>query len=188
MKAKSSLPIRLQQHSLLFLTESSSCSGFFAPHFTWKVYEWRVFCGSYFSVLGLNTEICRVNLCIQSKCRKKRTRKNYIFRVFSCILALWCLENVFRSLHSISPDIRCVDWKKNLTKFNLNIWPTFSFSRNYLWESGNKWVQKSSSSYISCQCFDLLNPFLVRVSILYPRFSGVFRWYKMDVSSIFFQF
>ena len=62
--------------------------------------------------------------------------------------------------------------KKNLTKFNLNVWPTFSFTINYLWESGNKWVQKSSSSYISCQCFDLLNPFLVRVSILYPRFSG----------------
>ena len=49
----------------------------------WKVSKYRVFCGSYFSVFGLNTVIYSVNLRIQSGYWKIRTRKNSIFRHFS---------------------------------------------------------------------------------------------------------
>ena len=41
------------------------------------------FSGPCFPVLGLNTEIYRVNLCIQSEYRKIRTSKNSVFGHFS---------------------------------------------------------------------------------------------------------
>ena len=49
----------------------------------WKVSKYGVFSGPYFPVFGLNTEIYSVNLRIQSKYRKLRTRKNSIFGHFS---------------------------------------------------------------------------------------------------------
>ena len=42
-----------------------------------------VFSGPYFPVFGLNTEIYRVNLRIQSEYRKIRIRKNSVFGHFS---------------------------------------------------------------------------------------------------------
>ena len=42
-----------------------------------------VFSGPHFPAFGLNTEIYSVNLCIQSKYRKIRTRKNSVFGHFS---------------------------------------------------------------------------------------------------------
>ena len=42
---------------------------------TWKVSKYGVFPGPYFPVLGLNREIYSVNLHIQTKFRKTRTRK-----------------------------------------------------------------------------------------------------------------
>ena len=56
-----------------------------------------VFPGPYFPVFGLNTEIYSVNLCIQCKYGKMRTRKNCAFRHF---------------LRSALPDCR------NYSKFN----------------------------------------------------------------------
>ena len=56
---------------------------------TWKLSKYRVISGPYFPVCGLNTEIYFVNLCIQSKDRKIRTRNNSIFGQFSrsaCVL------------------------------------------------------------------------------------------------------
>ena len=44
-----------------------------------KVTKYGVFFGPYFPVFGLNTEIYSVNLRIQSKYRKIRTRKNSVF-------------------------------------------------------------------------------------------------------------
>ena len=41
-----------------------------------KVSKYGAFSGLYFPVFGLNTEICRVNLCVQSKCGKIRNRNN----------------------------------------------------------------------------------------------------------------
>ena len=49
----------------------------------WKVSKYRVFSGPYFPAFGLNTEIYLVNLRIQSKCGKIRTRKNSPFGHFS---------------------------------------------------------------------------------------------------------
>ena len=40
-----------------------------------KIVHIRSFLGSYFPRVGLITEIYRVNLCIQSKCRKIQTRR-----------------------------------------------------------------------------------------------------------------
>ena len=39
-------------------------------------YHIRSFSGPHFAAFGLNTEICSANLCIQSECGKKRTKKN----------------------------------------------------------------------------------------------------------------
>ena len=49
----------------------------------WKVSKYGVYSGPYFPVFGLNTEIYRVNLLIQSEYRKIRTRKNSAFGHFS---------------------------------------------------------------------------------------------------------
>ena len=46
----------------------------------WKVSKYGVFPLSHFPVFGLNTKIYFVNLSIQSKCRKIRTRKKSAFR------------------------------------------------------------------------------------------------------------
>ena len=45
--------------------------------------KYGVFSGPYFPVFGLNTDIYSVNLRIQSKYRKIRTRKNSVFGHFS---------------------------------------------------------------------------------------------------------
>ena len=47
-----------------------------------KSVQIRSFSGPYFPVFGLNTEIYSVNLCIQSKYRKIRTRKKVVFEHF----------------------------------------------------------------------------------------------------------
>ena len=52
----------------------------------WKVSKYGIFSVPYFPVFGLNTE---VNLRIQSKCRKIRTRKNYVFGHFSCSVCIF---------------------------------------------------------------------------------------------------
>ena len=49
----------------------------------WKVSKYGVFSGPYFPVFGLNAEIYGVNLPIQSKYGKIRTRKNSVFGHFS---------------------------------------------------------------------------------------------------------
>ena len=46
----------------------------------WKLSKHGVFSGPCFPVFGLNTETYVLNLGIQSKCRKIRTRKNAIFK------------------------------------------------------------------------------------------------------------
>ena len=62
----------------------------------WKVSKYGVFSALYFPVFGLNTEIYSVNLDIQSKYRKIRTRKNSAFGHFS--RSIWYVLWMFRSL------------------------------------------------------------------------------------------
>ena len=52
-------------------------------HTAGKVSKYIVFHGPYFPVFGLNAAIYSVNLCIQSKYRKIRTRKILVFGHFS---------------------------------------------------------------------------------------------------------
>ena len=56
--------------------------------------EYGVFFGPYFPAFGLNTEVYSVNLRIQSKCEKIRTRKNSVFGQFSRSVLLAILENI----------------------------------------------------------------------------------------------
>ena len=49
----------------------------------WNMSKYEVFSGPYFPAFGLNTERYFVALCIQSECRKIRTRKNSVFGHFS---------------------------------------------------------------------------------------------------------
>ena len=46
---------------------------------SWKEPDYGVFSGPYFPTFVLNTEIYRVNLCIQSESGKIRNRKNSVF-------------------------------------------------------------------------------------------------------------
>ena len=50
----------------------------------WKGSKYKVFSGPHFPVFGLNMDIYRVNLCIESEYRKIRTRKNSVYGHFSC--------------------------------------------------------------------------------------------------------
>ena len=61
---------------------------FFLFTTTWKGSKYGFFFGSYFPVVRLNTEIYSVNLCIQSKHRKIRTRKISIFGHFHAVYLL----------------------------------------------------------------------------------------------------
>ena len=56
----------------------------------WKVWKYGVISGPCFPVFGLNTEIYEVNLRIQSKYRKIRTKKHSLFGHFS--RSVWCWE------------------------------------------------------------------------------------------------
>ena len=65
----------------VFLTkyiEAAPTGSYHLPITAWKVSRYF----PYFSVCGLNTEIYKVNLRIQSECRKIRTRKNPVFGHF----------------------------------------------------------------------------------------------------------
>ena len=48
-----------------------------------KSVQIRSYFWSYFPIFGLNTERYEVSLCIQSECRKIRTRKHSVFGHFS---------------------------------------------------------------------------------------------------------
>ena len=68
---------------LLRYTKKVPFKYFFGEYNTaWKVSKYVVISGLYFPVFGLNTEIHRVNLRIQSEYREIRTRNNYVFGHF----------------------------------------------------------------------------------------------------------
>ena len=70
-----------KNHSKYFMHNFKNFSR--SIHTAWEVSKYGVFSDPYFPVFGLNTEIYSVNLRIQSKYRKIRTRKNSIFEHFS---------------------------------------------------------------------------------------------------------
>ena len=53
-----------------------------------KSVEIQSFSCPYFPAFGLNTEICRVNIRIQSKCRKIQARKTPYFDTFYAVTFL----------------------------------------------------------------------------------------------------
>ena len=62
-----------------------------------KVSEYGVFSGPYFPVFGLTTEIYGLNLRIQSKYRKIRTRKNSLDIFHSVTRYIKLLRSAFLS-------------------------------------------------------------------------------------------
>ena len=62
----------------------------------WKVSKYGFFSGPYFLVFGLNMEIYKVNLRIQSKYRKIQTRKNSVFGHFSRSAMTLLLNQIFK--------------------------------------------------------------------------------------------
>ena len=77
-----------------------------------------VFSGPYFSVFGLNTEICGVNLGIQLEYRKIWTRKNSVFGHFSCSTHL---KMFLFFLHEMVKQklIMCLVFSKGQRKFTI---------------------------------------------------------------------
>ena len=67
---------------------------FFKKITAWKLSKYGVFSGLYFSVFRLNSGIYSVNLPIQSKPRKIRTRKNSLFWT---LLMQWILLDTSKS-------------------------------------------------------------------------------------------
>ena len=62
----------------------------------WKVSKYGVISGPYFPVLGLNTEIYKVNLHIQFEYRQIRTRNNSVFgHFFTKLTSNWFLTLVW---------------------------------------------------------------------------------------------
>ena len=64
------------------LTNFSSVQHIISTATVWKVSKYAVVSGPYFPTFWLNTDRYEVSLRIQSKCGKKRTRKNFVFRHF----------------------------------------------------------------------------------------------------------
>ena len=151
----------------------------------------RSFCGPYFPALGLNVEIYRVNLRIQSECRKIRTRNDQIcFRTLPMQCHFVVPRKSTKSLPSITLHIRKYrELKKQIICEKILIKHS-TYTRNYLWDLGINGCN-SPLPYLFHTRFDLLNALLFHVPILYPRFlyPGVFRGYKMDnVSTKCFQY
>ena len=73
----------LDSEGIISSDHHSNFDRVFVRNAKWKVSKYWVFSGLYFPVFRLNTEIYSVNLRIQSKCRKIRTRKNSVFGHFS---------------------------------------------------------------------------------------------------------
>ena len=67
----------------------------------WKMSKYKVFSGPYFPAFGLNTERYGVSLCIQSKCGKTRTRKNFVFGHFLRSVCVTCRSFLFDFLLQI---------------------------------------------------------------------------------------
>ena len=81
---------RIFPHSEWIRRDAESFYGFFLrseikinTYTGWKVSKYGVISGPYFPVFGVNTEICSVNLRIQSEYRKIWTRNNSVFGHFS---------------------------------------------------------------------------------------------------------
>ena len=112
------------------------CSGF-KTITAWKVSKYGVFSGLYFPAFGLNTERYEVSLCIQSECRKIRTRKNSVFGHIShsAFLERWVVcyvSNVKKSKKWVN---FMLWWRQQLLEMSaevifkikllLNLWQTF---------------------------------------------------------------
>ena len=82
-------------------------------HTAWIVSKYRVFSGPYFPVFVLNTEIYGVNLRIQCKYKKIRTRKNSVFGHFSHSDKLLIPISLKLFVQSIQPSRVQVKWFKN---------------------------------------------------------------------------
>ena len=79
-KFSSQVSLKIQIIPLGFVAIGAHRCMTFDTFFTaWKVSKYRVFSGPYFPVYGMNSEIYGANLHSQSKYRKIRTRKNYVF-------------------------------------------------------------------------------------------------------------
>ena len=100
--------------------------------------KYGVFSGPYFLVFGLNTEICVVNFCIQSKYRKIRTRKTSVFGLFS---------RSVRNPKSIEQTLQLIknqQYFKGIFRALLNIYP----AGIYLLKVSNRNTRTSCEIYL----------------------------------------
>ena len=91
----------------------------------WKVSKYGIISGPYFPVVGLNTEIYLVNLRIQPKYRKIRTRNNSVFGHFS--------RSVRHASISETTDTITIIWNvETKSAYRTNIFPVNKPSANTL--------------------------------------------------------
>ena len=79
--------------------------------------KYGVFSGPYFPVFGINTEIYEVNLCIQSKYGKIRTRRKPYLNTFYAVCLFFSDVMVIHSL-SVKMRKRNGDWEREMGNGN----------------------------------------------------------------------
>ena len=99
----------------------------FTKRFTaWKMSKYGIISDPYFPVSGLNTEICGVNLRIQSEYRKTQTRNNpYLDTFYAVILrflnvSLAGLLSFFQKLYFEIVPNSLQSWEIEIFKVSLN--------------------------------------------------------------------
>ena len=99
----------------------------------WKVSKYGVFSGPYFPAFGMNTEKYGVSLCIQSKCRKIRTRKTPNTDIFQAVELVWPKEQ-----HHLK------SWVKLKALIQRNFWVLF---KTYVFKSIFK-IKSNSNHFL----------------------------------------
>ena len=123
----------------------------------WNLFKHGVFPGLYFSAFELNTEINRVNLLIQSKCMKIRTRKNSVLGHFSRNVSHHHQQNMGIRIFFISS--AKLKLAKNLAKtkqhseIELLLFGNYSLSSSTLSFKSNRSYFKNRTE-AKCICFN----------------------------------
>ena len=96
--------------------------------------KYGVISGPYFPVFGLNTVIYSVNLRIQFKYRKIRTRNNSIFGHFSCSASKLWLHNNFFTICEPLKMLLCHFCKSDFINFRATFAKTLLKKSLFLWQ------------------------------------------------------
>ena len=155
----------------------------------WKVSKYGNFPGPYFPVSRLNTEIYGVNIRIQSKYGKIRTRKNSVFEHFSRSENFAKYQHFLPTIRNVSlPEIavqvlRVVTLLKRDCNTTVSSWILQNFKNIFFKEH-----LQAAASKLSVNLWDWSFPANIYIYIYISFFHGVYFKPKVPLACYFLWF